>query len=74
MRIVLAIGLFAVGVELPRSFMRDHAKGLSVMVIPTMAIGWIIVTGTRFCGFFSYLTTYCCFVQVSYGFCFLILV
>ncbi|KAK7460476.1 hypothetical protein VKT23_009197 [Stygiomarasmius scandens] len=45
MRIVLAIGLFAVGVELPRSFMRDHAKGLSVMVIPTMAIGWIIVTG-----------------------------
>lgn len=42
---VLAIGLFAIGVELPRSYMADHAKGLLVMVIPTMAFGWVIVAG-----------------------------
>lgn len=45
MRVVLAIGLFAIGVELPRSYMADHAKGLLVMVIPTMAFGWVIVAG-----------------------------
>ncbi|KAF5336682.1 hypothetical protein D9758_015681 [Tetrapyrgos nigripes] len=45
MRIVLAIGLFAIGVEIPRSYMRDHAKGLLVMVVPTMAIGWLVVSG-----------------------------
>jgi sodium/hydrogen antiporter len=43
MRIVLATGLFAIGVELPKSYMAKHAKGLSIMVVPTMAIGWIIV-------------------------------
>ena len=45
MRVVLATGLFAIGVELPRSYMKKHAKGLAAMVIPTMAIGWFIVAG-----------------------------
>ena len=45
MRIVLATGLFAIGVELPKSYMAQHAKGLSVMIIPTMAVGWAIVAG-----------------------------
>lgn len=45
MRIVLATGLFAIGVELPKSYMAKHAKSLSAMVIPTMAIGWAIVAG-----------------------------
>ena len=45
MRIVLATGLFAIGVELPRSYMAEHAKSLSVMIVPTMAIGWLIVAG-----------------------------
>ena len=45
MRVVLAMGLFAIGVELPRSYMADHAKSLLAMVVPTMAIGWIIVAG-----------------------------
>ena len=45
MRIVLATGLFAIGVELPKSYLADHAKGLLVMVVPTMAFGWIIVAG-----------------------------
>ncbi|KDR75937.1 hypothetical protein GALMADRAFT_248743 [Galerina marginata CBS 339.88] len=45
MRVVLATGLFAIGVELPKSYMYKHAKSLSAMVIPTMAIGWVIVAG-----------------------------
>jgi len=45
MRIVLATGLFAIGVELPKSYMAKHAKSLLTMVIPTMAIGWVIVAG-----------------------------
>ncbi|KAG1867350.1 Cation/H+ exchanger [Suillus subluteus] len=43
MRIVLAIGLFAAGVELPRAYMKKHAKSLLVMVVPTMAFGWVVV-------------------------------
>lgn len=45
MRIVLATGLFAIGVELPRNYMALHVKGLLVMVVPTMAFGWIVVAG-----------------------------
>ncbi len=45
MRVVLATGLFAIGVELPQSYMADHAKSLLVMVVPTMAFGWVIVAG-----------------------------
>ena len=45
MRVVLATGLFAIGVELPKSYMAKHAKSLLAMVIPTMAFGWIIVAG-----------------------------
>ncbi|KAF8972166.1 Sodium/hydrogen exchanger family-domain-containing protein [Flammula alnicola] len=45
MRVVLATGLFAIGVELPKSYMAKHAKSLMTMVIPTMAIGWVIVAG-----------------------------
>ncbi|PBK89575.1 Sodium/hydrogen exchanger [Armillaria gallica] len=45
MRIVLAIGLFTIGVELPRNYMARHAKGLLVMVVPTMAFGWVTVAG-----------------------------
>lgn len=45
MRVVLAIGLFAIGVELPKTYMAKHAKSLCVMVVPTMGIGWVIVAG-----------------------------
>ena len=45
MRVVLATGLFAIGVELPKSYMARHAKSLLAMVVPTMAIGWTIVAG-----------------------------
>jgi hypothetical protein len=47
MRVVLATGLFAVGVELPCAYMKEHAKSLLIMVVPTMAFGWVVVSGTR---------------------------
>lgn len=48
MRIVLATGLFAIGVELPQAYMAEHVRGLLVMVVPTMAFGWIVVAGVYF--------------------------
>lgn len=45
MRIVLATELFAFGIELPKSYLADHARGLLVMVVPTMTFGWLIVAG-----------------------------
>jgi NhaP-type Na+/H+ or K+/H+ antiporter len=53
MRVVLATGLFAIGVELPKSYLAKHAKSLLAMVIPTMAIGWVIVAGACFLSLFS---------------------
>ncbi|KAJ3794738.1 Sodium/hydrogen exchanger family-domain-containing protein [Lentinula aff. detonsa] len=50
-RIVLATGLFAIGIELPKNYMWKHAKSLSAMVIPTMAAGWLIVGGIMKCLF-----------------------
>ena len=47
MRITLAAGLFTIGVELPEAYLAKHVKGMLVMVVPTMAFGWIIVAGTR---------------------------
>lgn len=47
MRVVLAVGLFAIGVELPGPYMMEHVRGLLVLVVPTMAIGWFIVAGAR---------------------------
>ncbi|KAG5349562.1 hypothetical protein C0989_003112 [Termitomyces sp. Mn162] len=58
-RIVLATGLFAIGVELPKSYMAKHGKSLFVMVVPTMAIGWVIVAGALF-GLFPKLSFHSC--------------
>ncbi|KAJ7881014.1 Sodium/hydrogen exchanger family-domain-containing protein [Mycena olivaceomarginata] len=43
MRVILATGLFAIGVELPGSYMAKHVRGLLALVVPTMAFGWVIV-------------------------------
>ncbi|KAI0677102.1 Sodium/hydrogen exchanger family-domain-containing protein [Trametes maxima] len=51
MRITLAAGLFAIGVELPRAYMAKHVKGLLIMVVPTMAFGWIVVAAVIFAVF-----------------------
>jgi NhaP-type Na+/H+ or K+/H+ antiporter len=44
-RIVLAVGLFTIGVELPGAYMWEHARGLLALVVPTMTIGWFAVAG-----------------------------
>lgn len=49
MRITLAVGLFAIGVELPQSYLAEHAWGLLIMVVPTMAFGWLVVAGPSSC-------------------------
>jgi NhaP-type Na+/H+ or K+/H+ antiporter len=46
MRIVLGIGLFAIGIEqLPNTYMAGHAKSLLIMVVPTMTFGWLVSAG-----------------------------
>ncbi|KAJ7268613.1 Sodium/hydrogen exchanger family-domain-containing protein [Mycena rebaudengoi] len=45
MRVILATGLFAIGVELPRNYMAQHVRGLLILVVPTMSIGWGVVAG-----------------------------
>ena len=44
---MLIIGLFTIGVGLPNRYMADHAKGLLIMVVPTMAFGWFVNAGER---------------------------
>ncbi|KAJ6622534.1 Sodium/hydrogen exchanger family-domain-containing protein [Mycena sp. CBHHK59/15] len=41
-RVVLAIGVFAIGVELPKAYMRRHWKSLFFLLGPIMIWGWFI--------------------------------
>ncbi|ETW75188.1 Na+/H+ antiporter [Heterobasidion irregulare TC 32-1] len=59
MRVVLATGLFAIGVELPQSYMWKHINSLLTMVVSTMAFGWLNHIVMRFVTGFS---------SVGYGF------
>jgi NhaP-type Na+/H+ or K+/H+ antiporter len=45
MRITLAAGLFAIGVELPQAYMARHWRSLLSLVVPTMALGWVTSAG-----------------------------
>ncbi|EJD46975.1 hypothetical protein AURDEDRAFT_62694 [Auricularia subglabra TFB-10046 SS5] len=38
----LPAGLFAIGVELPNAYLWEKRRSLLIMVVPTMAIGWVI--------------------------------
>ena len=60
MRIVLAMGLFAIGVELPQSYIVSHVKSLLVMVVPTMAAGWLVCAGEFLAFFCTQLLIRCC--------------
>ena len=46
MRVVLAVGVFTIGIELPRAYLWDHAWGLLVLVVPTITFGWMITAST----------------------------
>ncbi|THV04332.1 hypothetical protein K435DRAFT_816998 [Dendrothele bispora CBS 962.96] len=41
-RVVLAIGVFAIGVELPMTYVKRHWKSLFFMLGPVMAWGWLV--------------------------------
>ncbi|KAI0789689.1 Sodium/hydrogen exchanger family-domain-containing protein [Abortiporus biennis] len=41
-RVVLAIGVFAIGVELPKAYMARHWKSLFFLLFPCMTWGWFV--------------------------------
>ncbi|KAI0720582.1 Sodium/hydrogen exchanger family-domain-containing protein [Cerioporus squamosus] len=41
-RVVLAIGVFAIGVELPKAYMQRHWKSLLFLLGPVMTWGWFV--------------------------------
>ncbi|KAH9891749.1 Sodium/hydrogen exchanger family-domain-containing protein [Cubamyces lactineus] len=41
-RVVLAIGVFAIGVELPKAYMQRHWKSLLFLLGPIMTWGWFV--------------------------------
>jgi NhaP-type Na+/H+ or K+/H+ antiporter len=44
-RVVLAIGVFAIGVELPKAYMAKHWKSLFFLLVPGMIWGWFVCAG-----------------------------
>ncbi|KAH8813534.1 Sodium/hydrogen exchanger family-domain-containing protein [Flagelloscypha sp. PMI_526] len=47
-RVILSIGVFAIGVELPKQYMKIHWKSLAFMLGPIMAYGWFITAALIF--------------------------
>jgi NhaP-type Na+/H+ or K+/H+ antiporter len=41
-RIIVGVQVFAVGVELPKKYVSLHKKSLTILLLPNMALGWII--------------------------------
>ncbi|KAJ2915913.1 hypothetical protein MD484_g4528, partial [Candolleomyces efflorescens] len=41
-RVILAIGVFAIGVELPKAYMKRHWKSLFFLLVPVMTWGWLV--------------------------------
>ncbi|KZV63910.1 hypothetical protein PENSPDRAFT_656941 [Peniophora sp. CONT] len=41
-RVVLAIGVFAIGVELPKQYMKHHWQSLAMLLGPIMTWGWFV--------------------------------
>ncbi|KZT42628.1 hypothetical protein SISSUDRAFT_1058402 [Sistotremastrum suecicum HHB10207 ss-3] len=44
-RVVLAIGVFAIGVELPKAYMKHHWRSLFFLLGPIMTWGWFVSAG-----------------------------
>ncbi|EPT05141.1 hypothetical protein FOMPIDRAFT_1045207 [Fomitopsis schrenkii] len=44
-RVVLAIGVFAIGVELPKAYMARHWRSLFFLLVPVMTWGWFVSAG-----------------------------
>ncbi|GBF64846.1 Na(+)/H(+) antiporter [Trichophyton mentagrophytes] len=43
-RIVLVVQCFAVGVELPKSYMERHWRSVVMLLLPIMTIGWLVTS------------------------------
>lgn len=43
-RIVLVVQCFAIGVELPKSYMERHWRSVTFLLIPVMTFGWLITS------------------------------
>jgi len=41
-RVVIALAVFAIGVELPQAYIKRHWRSMSIMLGPTMIFGWLI--------------------------------
>ncbi|KAG8857330.1 hypothetical protein FRB96_005817 [Tulasnella sp. 330] len=41
-RVVLAIGVFAIGAELPKQYMKKHWRSLAFLLGPVMTAGWFV--------------------------------
>jgi sodium/hydrogen antiporter len=54
-RVVLAIGVFAIGVELPKQYMKRHWKSLFFLLVPIMTYGWFVSAGLFFSSFVTFL-------------------
>ena len=44
-RIVLALSVFAIGVELPRAYVKRHWQSLLIILGPLMVVGWLVTGG-----------------------------
>ncbi|KIM28941.1 hypothetical protein M408DRAFT_328997 [Serendipita vermifera MAFF 305830] len=44
-RVVLAVGVFAIGVELPSKYIQKHWKSILFLIGPVMAVGWVVCAG-----------------------------
>ncbi|THH04515.1 hypothetical protein EW145_g5463 [Phellinidium pouzarii] len=47
-RVILAVGVFAIGVELPKAYMARHWKSLAFLLFPVMTWGWLVSAGLIF--------------------------
>lgn len=42
---VLAVGVFAIGVELPKAYVGRHWRSLTFLLVPVMTYGWFVSAG-----------------------------
>ncbi|KAF2104759.1 hypothetical protein NA57DRAFT_29458 [Rhizodiscina lignyota] len=67
-RIVLVVQCFAVGVELPKSYMERHWKSVTMLLVPVMTFGWLITSlfiWWLFGGRLNWLDSLCCAACVT---------
>ena len=41
-RVIVGVQVFAVGVELPKKYVKTHWRSLAILLVPNMAFGWLV--------------------------------